>query len=168
MPKAAIYPPTQAKLFFALLWREDWDGFNHFLHELENQWGNIKRDYRPSFYPMVKYYEKEMGAPLSRAFLFIEGKVDRAEFAKIKKWSMDWEDKTCLQEKRVINIDPGLLCLEQVLLISTKPYAHRISIPGNLYIELTYIYDRGEFKPLPWTYPDYSHRETIEIFESER
>lgn len=168
MPSSAQFPPTQCKLFFALLWNKDLLNIEDFKLLLEKEWGKIKRDFRPSYFPMVRYYQKEMGESLDRAYLFIEGHFDREVLSKAKNWAMDFEQKTSIIEKRAINIDPGLLCLEQVLLISTKPFSHRISMPGNLYIELTYIYENNHYKCLPWTYPDYAQEEVIKVFEQER
>ena len=56
---------------------------------------------------------------------------------------------------RRINIDPGYLCLQHVVLATTKGYTHRPYLRDGIYADLTLIYRDKSFQPLEWTYPDY-------------
>jgi len=168
MPISAIHSPTQALLFFALLYRSDDTVFESVKSEIESKWGKTVAELRPEIFPMKEYYSKEMGTPLSRIYLVIEGKFEREALVESKLWSMKKESETAIEGKRAINIDPGLICLEQLLLISTKPYSHRIYLKDNLYAELTYQFQDKKFTPLPWTYPDYVESEVIEFFTKSR
>ena len=56
----------------------------------------------------------------------------------------------------MINIDPGYLLMERFVLATGKNYSHRIYIGQNIYADLTLTYEKGHFKTLPWTYPDYA------------
>lgn len=55
----------------------------------------------------------------------------------------------------MVNIDIGFLTLENFVLATTKNYSHRIFIGQNIFADLTYHFHQGEFRSLPWTYPDY-------------
>jgi hypothetical protein len=44
------------------------------------------------------------------------------------------------------------------VLATGKNYSHRIYIGEGIYAELTLVFERGAFRPLPWTYPDYADR----------
>ena len=56
---------------------------------------------------------------------------------------------------RRANIDPGLLSIESLVLATTKYAGHRVCIAPQLYAEVTLLYQRGRYRPLEWTYPDY-------------
>ena len=59
--------------------------------------------------------------------------------------------------KRNINIDPGLLTSGSLVLSSTKYSPHRIPIGPGIFAETTLLYEKGIYKPLPWTYLDYKN-----------
>jgi hypothetical protein len=69
---------------------------------------------------------------------------------------------------RRINIDPGYIRLEHVILATTKGYAHRPYLRGGIYADLTLIYRNKSFQPLEWTYPDYRQEEVIALFNQFR
>ena len=64
---------------------------------------------------------------------------------------------------RQVNIDPGFLLMERLVLATGKNFAHRIYIGKCIYADLTLIYQKNGYQPLPWTYPDYAH-ESIRNF----
>ncbi|MCO4794062.1 MAG: DUF4416 family protein [Bacteriovoracaceae bacterium] len=164
MPSDAIHSPTPAGLFFAILWREDNKNLESIKSLIQEKWGKIISEYSPEYFPMKEYYQKEMGSPLSRIYLMVDGPHEREALLDTKVWAMEVERETSKNEKRLINIDPGLICLEQLLLISTKPYSHRVYSGNNLYTELTYQFKDKTYESLPWTYPDYVQEETIQFF----
>jgi hypothetical protein len=67
--------------------------------------------------------------------------------------------------ERPVNLDPGLLRLDSVVLASTKPAGQRIYLGSGVHAEVTLIYDKGGYRPLPWTYPDFRSREYLDYFE---
>jgi hypothetical protein len=102
------------------------------------------------------YYEKEMGPNLLRLWVGFHGLVDPEQLS-------DFKGTTCQLEKRFfgpnakrrVNLDPGLLSLHNLVLASTKGYAHRIYLRNGIYADLTLLFQSGKFQPLAWTYPDY-------------
>ncbi len=58
--------------------------------------------------------------------------------------------------KRQVNLDPGILSEERLILATGKNYTHRIYLRNGIYGDLTLIYGKGSYRTLPWTYPDYS------------
>lgn len=102
------------------------------------------------------YYEEEFGGGLKRRLVSFEGLVPQDGLARIKLFTNGVEDGSrspC--GKRRINIDPGFLSLERLVLASCKNFTHRIYIGDGVWADLTLIYTAGGFKDLPWTYPDY-------------
>ena len=55
-------------------------------------------------------------------------------------------------------------CRLRVLILATTKYSgHRICIAPQLYAEVTLLYQRGRYRPLEWTYPDY-RRDAVQCF----
>ena len=69
---------------------------------------------------------------------------------------------------RVANIDPGYLEPSKLVLYSTKNFSHRIYVGNGIFAEVTLIYEHGDFKFLPWTYPDYMWRPNVDFLKSVR
>ncbi|MBI5526684.1 MAG: DUF4416 family protein [Deltaproteobacteria bacterium] len=113
----------------------------------------------PEVFPFdfTGYYTAEMGAPLRRVLWMAEGLAERDTLAAIKLTTNGIE--TSLQApdgRRRVNIDPGLLTAENLVLATTKPYSHRVFLRDGIFADLTLVFRDGAFAPLPWTYPDYS------------
>ena len=70
--------------------------------------------------------------------------------------------------KRRVNIDPGYISLDKLVLFTTKNYSHRIYLNEGIYAEVTLKFERKSFVPLPWTYPDYKTLEYIDFFNKIR
>ena len=68
----------------------------------------------------------------------------------------------------MVNIDPGYLLHERFVLATGKNYSHRIYIGKGIYADLTLMYTKGKFEPLPWTYPDYASENIIDFLEKVR
>jgi len=102
------------------------------------------------------YYEPEMGTPLFRRMLSFKTLIRQGRLAEIKHETNGIEEKFTVNGRRRVNIDPGYMLLSQFVLATGKNYSHRIYIGKGIYADLTLIYGGGEFKPLPWTYPDYA------------
>ncbi len=124
--------------------------------------------YTHSYFPMKDYYEKEMGSPLMRYFLFFENKISPTQLIDIKLACDQLEKDVFKQDEnitnRVVNLDPGYISASQVILSTGKPYNHRVYLDKGVYAELTYRFEANSFATLPWTYPDYSHPEVIKVF----
>ena len=92
-----------------------------------------------------------------------EKPVDRTLLSDIKIHAMKIEKRFSIRIegtlKRTVNIDPGLLSLENFILSTGKNYTHRIYIGKCIWADLTLIYSQGAFADLPWTYPNYRKQE---------
>jgi hypothetical protein len=63
--------------------------------------------------------------------------------------------------KRRVNIDPGLLSQERFVLATGKNFTHRVYLRAGIHADLTLVYQKGAYSPLPWTYPDYREPEFL-------
>lgn len=114
------------------------------------------------------YYDNEMGGDLHRYFVLFAPRLDRDLLPEIKLKTNEVEERLAHEGRRMVNIDPGYVTLENVVLATTKGYAHRIYMSRGIYADLTLVFSNGTFRPLDWTYPDYASPETIAVFNGWR
>lgn len=114
------------------------------------------------------YYESEMGSPLFRRLATFQTLVEQGDLAKIKLTTNRFEEKWSRNGRRTVNIDPGYLLHERFVLASAKNFSHRIYIGHGIYADLTLVYQNGDFKKLPWTYPDYADKPIITFLTNVR
>ena len=112
----------------------------------------------------TRYYEKEMGWPLYRRFISFSRLISPDEIVDIKLITNTIENEYLVDKRRKINIDPGYISLERLVLATGKNYIHRIYLKKGIYADLTLIFYAGTFKPLAWTYPDYAEEKVIGYF----
>jgi hypothetical protein len=122
----------------------------------------------PLMFDRTRYYEKEMGWPLHRRFFAFERLISPEFLVDIKLATHDIEVDYTDSGRRTVNIDPGYLCAERLVLATGKNYIHRIYLGKGVYADLTLVFSRGSFKILNWTYPDYAAPEMIGYFNELR
>ncbi|MEA3227041.1 MAG: DUF4416 family protein [Planctomycetota bacterium] len=69
---------------------------------------------------------------------------------------------------RPVNLDPGIIEPAKLVLATTKDYSHRIYIGKKIYAEVTLVYDKGRWRPLDHTYPDYKQQCYFDFFDRVR
>lgn len=114
------------------------------------------------------YYAAEFGPGLQRQIITFERLVPPASLPAIKRQTNDLEWTLAEGDHRQINIDPGYLSLNKLVLATTKDHAHRLYLGHGIYGEVTLSYQRGHFRPWPWTYPDYGSERYCLLFEQLR
>jgi hypothetical protein len=155
-------PPKPAKLVIGFFLKEKGLGI-HVVSELVGKYGAV--DLASSWLPFnfTTYYNNEMGTPLFRRLVAFKQLIDQVSLADIKLFTNDLENEHSIDGKRMVNIDPGYLLHERFVLATGKNHSHRIHIGKGIYADLTLMYTKGRYEPLPWTYPDYAS-ENIMIF----
>ena len=133
------------------------------LEELQTSYGPI--DYTSMDLPFsyTHYYDEEMGIPITRFFVSFLRLVDPGRLAQIKRETNELESRFTEAGKRKVNIDPGMLNLSRFVLASSKDGSHRIPLSDGVFAEVTLVYERGGYRPLEWTYPDYRSDEYLQI-----
>lgn len=125
------------------------------VERLCRQFGDI--DFLSRWLPFdyTRYYEAEMGTGLFRRMMTFKRLIAQDRLAGIKHATNAVESEFAVRGGRRINIDPGYLLRERFVLATGKNFSHRIYIGSRVYADLTLVYQKGAFRPLPWTYPDY-------------
>lgn len=151
-------------MFFAsILFRENEDLLKA-LDMLSVQIGAIEKQTPVVPFLHTNYYEKEMGKGLMRTYTLFGALAERESLPEIKLITNEIEQSFASERKRNVNIDPGYVALEHVILATTKGYAHRVHLKNGIYADLTLMYRNGTYRPLEWTYPDYAEAQTISLF----
>jgi len=160
--------PNPAKLFMSLIASDDpilYQGMG----DLRIAFGEI--DFTSERFPFnfTDYYTQEMGRDLFRRFITFESLISIPLLPDIKQKTNRLEEKYADPVgNRRINIDPGYLCSEHVILATTKGYTHRPYLREGIYADLTLIYRNKSFQSLKWTYPDYRQEDVIQLFNQFR
>jgi hypothetical protein len=135
---------------------------------LSTRWGPVDFTSAPIPFGFTDYYAEEMGSSLLRFFVSFVRLVDPSRLAEIKRETNAIEDVFREAGRRRVNLDPGLLCLSRFVLATTKESAHRIPLAAGIYGEVTLLYEKGRFRAVEWTYPDYRSDEYAAILEEIR
>ncbi|MBT8349620.1 MAG: DUF4416 family protein [Deltaproteobacteria bacterium] len=163
LPKA----PKPAKLVIGLFMKEK-PLIKTLAAELIDLFGSIDTVSPWLSFDYTDYYKTEMNAPLFRRMLTFKELVKQSSLADIKILTNEIEYNYCKAKKRRVNIDPGYMLKERFVLATGKNFAHRIYIGKKIYADLTLIYTKGDFKTLPWTYPDYSDQKMLSFLRQVR
>lgn len=157
-------PGRPGLIFGSFLYRSDLVSRGTLLKLWEDQWSSSVT-LVPEYNPLHSYYEKEMGASehLERFFAVSLIPAPRSELLQSKLIALEWEQGFATNGRRTVNIDTGLITLENFLLATTKNYSHRVFIGEDIFADLTYQFVHGSFEPLPWCYPDYQDSNKIEF-----
>ena len=104
----------------------------------------------------TRYYEKEMGWPLHRRLVSFRNLIRPEAIVDVKLQTNRLEGEYSIDGRRMINLDPGYITLERMVLATGKNYTHRIYLAKGIYADLTLAFHRGAFSALEWTYRDYA------------
>lgn len=123
-------------------------------------------------FTQTDYYNTETGKNILRQFVSIDKLIDPGALPDIKHQTNKLEQKLAAQLNtnlpRPVNLDPGIIEPSKLVLATTKNYAHRIYIGQKMYAEVTLIFDKGSWQPLPYTYPDYKQQSYHDFFDKVR
>ncbi|NLG50796.1 MAG: DUF4416 family protein [Chloroflexi bacterium] len=127
-------------------------------------------DYTSAVLPFTytDYYDEEFGGGLLRQFVSFQPLMDPGKLAEVKVLTNELEEQWRADGRRRINLDPGYITQAKLVLATTKNYAHRLYIGQGIFAEVTLMYRDGDFRPLPWTYPDYQSEPYLEVLRAIR
>lgn len=164
-----LHNPSPVIYFFSVLYHNqigNWDKIFALLNSSFPELELSTNSFSPSHNPLLDYYAKQMGGDvgeLSRIFCHSTKPMSREELVITKTKAMTLENSFS-SPYRLLNIDPGYVAQEHLVLSSHKPFAHRIYLRNGIYIELEYLFQNQQWVTLPWTYPDYKDDEKKRFF----
>lgn len=154
--------PAAAKTFLSVL-SASWDSFWPELRpRLQELLGGI--DYESELLPFTQttYYDRELGAPITRRILSFAPPLAMDKLAVVKLATNNLENEWVRDGRRLFNLDPGYITQERLVLATGKNFSHRIYLTDGIWADLTLIFHKGDWFDLPWTFPDYATSEIKE------
>ena len=110
----------------------------------------------PIAFDHTAFYEKEMGSPLLRIFISYRRLVIPDELVTAKLESARIEEELAgIGGRRRVNIDPGILDYQKVVLASFKFQGQKIYLGSRVWADLTLYYRKGGWSVFEWTFPDF-------------
>ncbi len=163
--KRALKEPSSCKFILGVLRHSSVD-YPTILKKITESFGVIQTK-TEEFVFGSEYYKPEMGEGLKKSFLSFEGVVPRSILPERKIASVKLEDFFAKPDgSRLVNLDPMILSLENVIIATSKNFSHRVYLGQGVFGDLALIRKREGFESLPWTYADYL--ENLSFFESVR
>jgi hypothetical protein len=101
------------------------------------------------------YYKPEMGWPILRLFWSFEELINPKDIAKIKIECNEIEDQLSIKKDRKVNLDPGYMDYDKIVLASAKYNWQKIYLDYGIFADLTLRYEKGKYIPFPWSFPDF-------------
>ena len=162
-----IQKPPPGRLILSIIY-SSLDALADALKVVEKRFGPVQYETIEIPCSDIPIYKEEMGYPLYRRLFSFERLVTRDSLADIKSTCHKIEplfaDRVDDYIFRTINLDPGILTPDNLLMASHHEYNHRIYLKDGVFAEIALIYSGGRFKRLPWTHPDLCHDEAIDFF----
>lgn len=142
------------KLIIAFLYSNE-ELFESVKNSCENVWGDCDFVSEKYDFNMTDYYQNEMGASLLRRFISFEKLIHPDELAEIKILCNLIEKQYSQENNRQINIDPGYMDRDKLVLASVKYGRQKISIGKNIWADPVLYYYKKNFQAMDWTFPDF-------------
>lgn len=160
---STLKEPKPVRLFTGVIYRPDSD-LSSCIEMLKEELGAT--DFISGELPFegTSYYNGEMGPVLRRHIITFTELIGREELREIKIFTNSLEKVFSYKGRRTINIDPGYIAQEHVILATGKGFAHRPYLGKGVYADLTLVYRGDEFRVLEWTYPDFADKGMRELF----
>jgi len=162
-----LQEPPLVKLFIGIIYSPH-APVSDCIVRLKEMFGDIDFRTEKLSFDFTAYYEEEMGKGLSREIVSFKKLIKREELVEIKIFTNELEKNFSVEDKRKINIDPGYIAAEHLILATGKGYYHRPYLGKGVYADLTLVYKHKEFHALEWTYPDYGSDYLKELFKKIR
>ncbi len=131
---------------------------------LEQRFGPIEEITQPVPFTFTNYYDEEMGSSPERFFIIFKNLINPEELATCKQETNKLEKRFADRGKRTINLDPGILSAENLILATTKNRGHRLPLAQGIYGEVTLMFSKKTFQSFPWTYADYGSDAFKQLF----
>ena len=157
------HDPIPVKLILSMI-TSDNSYFKEVIKAAEDFWGKIDFLSEKLSFNHTDYYYEEMGGGLFRKVCSFEKLISPDRLPSIKLQCSEFETRFLDDHgKRKINIDPGYMALEKMVLATFKNFSHRIYLGEGVYGDLTLVYRDKGFRALDWTFPDYSSQEMLKV-----
>ena len=147
--------PLPVKYFVAILYHAP-ESLDAAKAALVAAWDEFDFEGRDHPFDVSRYYEPEMGGPLNRRLVTFRDLMPPTELVSMKVRCNRIEDALAVEGRRVVNLDPGYLDHNKIVLASAKEAGQKIYLGEGIYADLVGRYKGGRYRPFEWTFPDFS------------
>jgi len=155
--------PIPVKLFCGVLYSDE-QLLNDSRLLLVEKYGEIDYQGDQFNFEISEYYRTEMGWPIYRRFWAFETLINPNEIARLKIECNEIEDQLTVAGNRKVNLDPGYMDYDKIVLASAKYNGQKIYLDYGIYADLTLRYEKGNFYPYPWSFPDFKNGQYNQTF----
>jgi hypothetical protein len=163
---ARVQKPPRGRLIVSIIYNS-MDALADGLKLLERQFGRVQYETLDITHGGDRYAE-EMGQALQRRFYSFDRLVERDSLPGIKnacfKLEKQFSDVVHDYAFRTVNLDPGILTPDSLVMASHREYNHRVYLTDGVFAELALVHSKGRFVKLPWTNMDFCQGDAIEFF----
>jgi hypothetical protein len=160
--------PFKVKLFVAFLYNPA-APIADIEKKLDARFGERQFSYGPVPFSWTDYYRKEMGSSLNKLYFNYQTGINREDLPAIKIFTNELEQTfSDGRGNRQVNIDPGYIARDKVVLATTKDFYHRLHLADGIFGEVTLHYRKGKFRYFSWTYPDFRDPAVMQFLERVR
>lgn len=135
---------------------------------LEKYFGLIDLESPIIPFNFTDYYNEELGNGILRQYISFQRLIKPEYISKIKRLTIRLERKFMAEGKRRVNIDPGFISLDKLVLATTKDATYRIYLGKGIYAQSALFFQNKSFCTWQWTYPDYKAEMAIGFFNKVR
>ena len=129
--------------------------------------GVIAMESRAFPFPSGPVYKEEMGQDLKKTLLLFSNTICPQFLVECKHKTNTLErayaDYGRYPESRPLNIDPGYLTSNKLVLASTKDRAHRSYLEKGIFADPMLHYSHGAWQVAPGTYPSYATDDCLDF-----
>jgi len=118
----------------------------------------------PRPFDMTNYYEDEMGPELNRVIVSFSRLGEAPALVDVKLSVDRLEEKLSGASGRTVNIDPGYIDYFKAVLASFKEGPQKIYLGRGVYADPVLMFEDGEWRILPWSFPDFREGLYMEEF----
>jgi NAD(P)-dependent dehydrogenase (short-subunit alcohol dehydrogenase family) len=159
--------PDKVKLFAAITFAPE-ARIAEVTSALARSFGSVDFSYGPVPFDFTDYYGDEMGRGLRKMYLTFETPAEREALSGVKVFTNDLECRYAAKGRRAVNIDPGYIAADKLVLASTKDFYHRVYLSQGIFAEVTLHYRKGIYRFFSWTFPDYREPAFLEFLQRVR
>lgn len=149
--------PDPAQAMVSLLcagWESVWPGVRV---DLEAFLGPMDFEAGPVPFTHTGYYDAELGRGITRRILGFGPLLAQDRLREAKLFTNELEKRYARPDgRRRVNLDPGLVTQERLVLATGKNFSHRVYLGSGIFADLTLVFRGGTWQALEWTFPDYA------------
>ena len=151
---ATIREISKARLVIALMY-SDKSIFEEVKEILIDNFGEIEFTSEEYDFNFTGYYENEFGKSLKKIFIIFKKPINREELVGIRLYTQELEDKFTDDNKRKVNIDPGYITRDNLIMASLKEQPYKIYLGKGVFAHMIFMFKRNGIISFKHSFPDY-------------